>query len=48
VLAEGAAAGPRQVKDTVTAFTAIGTDELTFLPAVGDLEEISRLAAVVQ
>jgi alkanesulfonate monooxygenase SsuD/methylene tetrahydromethanopterin reductase-like flavin-dependent oxidoreductase (luciferase family) len=48
LLAEGMAAGPGQVKDTMTAFADIGADELIFLPAVGDLEEITRLAVVVQ
>ncbi len=46
LLAEIMAAGPGQVKDTVMAFTDIGADELIFLPAVGDLEEITRLAAI--
>jgi hypothetical protein len=31
----------------VTALADIGADELIFLPAVGDLEEITRLAAIV-
>jgi hypothetical protein len=32
----------------VAAFAGIGADELIFLPAVGDLEEITRLADLVQ
>lgn len=47
-IAEGVATGPRQVKDAVTAFADIGADELIFLPAIGNLEEIARLAATVQ
>jgi alkanesulfonate monooxygenase SsuD/methylene tetrahydromethanopterin reductase-like flavin-dependent oxidoreductase (luciferase family) len=43
LLAEVMAAGPGQVKDTVTAFADIGADELIFLPTVGDLEDIIRL-----
>jgi alkanesulfonate monooxygenase SsuD/methylene tetrahydromethanopterin reductase-like flavin-dependent oxidoreductase (luciferase family) len=43
----GLVAGPGQVKDTVAAFADIGADELIFNPAVGDLDEITRLADIV-
>ena len=38
---------PAQIKDTVAAFADIGADELILNPAVGDLEEITRLADIV-
>ncbi|HLH58392.1 MAG TPA: LLM class flavin-dependent oxidoreductase [Streptosporangiaceae bacterium] len=47
-IAEGVATGAGQVKRTVTAFADIGADELILLPTVGDLEEITRLADIVQ
>jgi putative N-acetylmannosamine-6-phosphate epimerase len=47
VITEGVAAGPAQVKETVAAFADIGADELIFNPAVGDPEEITRLADIV-
>lgn len=47
LITEGVAAGPGQVKDAVAAFADIGADELIFNPAVGDLEEIARLADIV-
>jgi alkanesulfonate monooxygenase SsuD/methylene tetrahydromethanopterin reductase-like flavin-dependent oxidoreductase (luciferase family) len=47
-IAEGVATGPGQVKDTAAAFADIGADELIFLPTVGDLQEITRLADIVQ
>ena len=47
-LAEGVATGPRQLAQTVAAFADIGADELIFVPTVGDIEEVTRLADIVQ
>jgi alkanesulfonate monooxygenase SsuD/methylene tetrahydromethanopterin reductase-like flavin-dependent oxidoreductase (luciferase family) len=47
-IAKEVATGPGEVKDTVAAFADIGADELIFLPTVGDPEEITRLADIVQ
>ena len=43
----GMAVSPGLVKDTVASFADIGADELILNPAVGDPEEISRLADIV-
>ena len=47
-IAAGMATGAVQVRRTVADFADIGADELILLPTVGDLEEITRLADIVQ
>jgi hypothetical protein len=43
----GVSAGPDAVSETVTAFADIGASDLILNPALGDLDQISRLADVV-
>jgi hypothetical protein len=45
--AEGTAAGPTWVEDTVADFAAIGAGELIFNPTAGDPDEITWLADTV-
>ena len=45
--ADAVSVGPDEIKRTVASFADIGADELILNPAVGDLEEISRLAEIV-
>jgi alkanesulfonate monooxygenase SsuD/methylene tetrahydromethanopterin reductase-like flavin-dependent oxidoreductase (luciferase family) len=43
----GIAVGPDEVRETVAAFADIGATDLILNPAVGDPDEISRLADIV-
>ncbi|MCO5996678.1 LLM class flavin-dependent oxidoreductase [Actinoallomurus rhizosphaericola] len=47
LITDGMASGPGRVKDAVAAFADIGADELILNPAVGDPDEIDRLADIV-
>ena len=43
----GVAVGPDGVRETVKAFGDIGATDIIFNPAVGDQDEIARLADIV-
>lgn len=47
MMSNGVAAGPGPVKDRLATYADLGVDELIFSPAVGDLDEVSRLADTV-
>jgi alkanesulfonate monooxygenase SsuD/methylene tetrahydromethanopterin reductase-like flavin-dependent oxidoreductase (luciferase family) len=47
LVTSGIATGPDAVREALTAFADIGATDLIFNPAVGDLDEITRLADIV-
>jgi len=47
LVTEGMAVGPDGIRETVTAFAGLGATDLILNPAVGDPQEINRLADIV-